>query len=144
MKEPEKKVDSSWKEQVEKERTGKRSDDKEQKPVEEIKSSAVEPETESKPETKTKQQTGRAPLGKPEFTSLVTQLAMQAMYSLGLVEMPGGERPQADLEQAQYLIDLLAIIEQKTTGNLTDDEQKVLIETLDQLRMAFVAVTNNK
>ena len=46
-----------------------------------------------------------------------------------------------DLEGARQTIDLIAILEQKTKGNLTEEEKKLVNETLFQLRMAFVEVS---
>jgi hypothetical protein len=145
MKEPEKKVDSSWKDQVENERIVKKTEDP-QEPVENEPTAAAGPAAEQPAEQPAADaepaEENRAPLGQPGLTPLVSQLAMQTMYSLGLVEMPDGQAPPADLEQAKYLIELLVILQEKTEGNLTDEETAALTETLHQLRMAFVAVTN--
>ena len=153
MKEPEKKVDSSWKDKIEKERVVEEPETP-QEPVEQKAPAPPEPAVDQPAEQPAEQpveqpvenaattEDGRPPLGQPVLTSLVSQLAMQAMYSLGLVQMPDGSAPEADLEQAQYLIEMLALLEEKTEGNLSDEEDKGLADTIHQLRMAFVAVTN--
>jgi hypothetical protein len=83
------------------------------------------------------------------FRSLVETLSMQAMASLSEATQPPGDAssssgdlpdPRFHLAMAKYLIDTLGILEQKTQGNLSDDEARHLEETLHDLRMAFVAI----
>ena len=67
------------------------------------------------------------------FLELVTMLASQAeLLMLGAEDLP------AQPEQAQRLIDYLGVLEEKTQGNLSDDEAKILSTVLYQLRTAFV------
>ena len=76
------------------------------------------------------------------FTSLVTELATRASLALGLMQMPGDTKaPKLDLPHAQYVIDTLAMLQQKTAGNLEPDEAALLDDALYQLRMAFVSVS---
>jgi hypothetical protein len=72
-----------------------------------------------------------------DFSGLILSLANTALFQLGLVTTPGGE-PKKDLPAARQTIDIIALLEAKTKGNLTDQEKKILSETLFQLRMAFV------
>ncbi len=65
---------------------------------------------------------------------------MQAMAGMGLLAGPGGERIPPHLEVAKHFIDLLQILEDKTKGNLTPDEQKLLDQVLYEMRMTFVQV----
>ena len=76
--------------------------------------------------------------GEANFLSMVNLLAMQAVVALGGMQTPDGQRMQPDPQAARIYIDLLAILEQKTKGNLTDDESKILTQTLGELRMMFV------
>jgi hypothetical protein len=71
---------------------------------------------------------------------LITSLALQAMMSLGLVADPTSGPPQPDLDQARHLIDMLQMLEDKTAGNRTPDESRLLEGTLHDLRMAYVTV----
>lgn len=71
---------------------------------------------------------------------LVSSLATQAMMALGALPMPNESEPHADLGQAKHLIDLLGVLESKTEGNRTTDEEALLHNVLHELRMAFVAV----
>ncbi len=57
---------------------------------------------------------------------------------MGLVENPLTKKKEKDLNQAKYLIDILSILEEKTKGNLTKDEQNYLQSLLYNLRMAYV------
>ena len=137
FKQPEKKVDLSWKERVERERR--------------LNSARTEPPPRRpEPEPAAADKQAREPvatrraeprLGPPTFSALVTQLAMQTMFALGLVQTPDGNVPEPDLEQSRYLIDLVGVLEQKTAGNLTEDEQKLLNDTLHDLRMAYLSVS---
>ena len=86
---------------------------------------------------------GRGPLPKGDFAALVSMLVTQAFYSLGLVQFDGqDEKKDPDLELAKYNIDMLETIEEKTKGNLSEEEQAVLNNTLDQLRMAYVKLAD--
>jgi len=78
--------------------------------------------------------------GLPEagFATLVAGLRVQALLALGLVEDPVAGRPRPDRDQAKYVIDTLGVLEQKTRGNLTDDEKALLNSVLFELRTGFV------
>jgi hypothetical protein len=69
-----------------------------------------------------------------DFGGLVVSLATQASLLLGGV--PGG--PPADLDAARSLISLLEMLQDKTRGNRTPEEDRLLEDVLYQLRMAFV------
>ena len=82
----------------------------------------------------------RGPLPKGDFAALVSMLVTQAFFALGLLQVEG-QNKESDLEMAKYNIDMLETIEEKTKGNLSDEEQKVLTDTLGQLRMAYVKMS---
>lgn len=83
-------------------------------------------------------------LPKADFSSLVSMLATQALFSMGVIAPQGEEdNVQKDSQLAKFNIDLLESIEKKTKNNLTDDENELLQGTLAQLRMAFVQVFSN-
>jgi hypothetical protein len=75
-----------------------------------------------------------------DFTGLIQLLAMQAMIGLGGFAGPGGQQIPPNIEMAKHHIDLLDVLEAKTKGNLTPEEQNALNVTLHQLRMAYVEV----
>lgn len=78
------------------------------------------------------------PLPAPDFSVLVGMLSTQAFVSLGIIPNPATGKPELQLNLAKHLIDLLAVVENKTKGNLDKDEQSLLDSTLHQLRMVFV------
>jgi len=74
----------------------------------------------------------------PGFDTLVSYLSTTAMFQMGLLPGPSGERIPADMPNARRTIDLLEILQQKTQGNLTPDESRLLDDVLYDLRMSFV------
>ena len=72
------------------------------------------------------------------FETLVSYLGTTAMFQLGMMAGPGGERIPADLTSAHHTIDMLEVIERKTRGNLTPDEGRLLEDVLYELRIAFI------
>lgn len=74
------------------------------------------------------------------FPMLVSTLVTQALVALGQIPDPFSGKPELQLPVAGHFIDTLAILEQKTKGNLTPDESAMLTDVLHQLRMAFIAV----
>jgi len=114
-------VDEDWKAQAQKEK-------------EVLKKLEEEHETEAQKEQ-------QAQFPPAEFAALVSMLATQAYLALGVLGVEGEERRQPDLPAAQFNIDLLAMLEEKTRGNLTAEETKLLSGTLHQLRMVFVEMS---
>jgi len=82
---------------------------------------------------------GEPPIG---FIDLLNMLAMQAAIGLGGYQGPGGERIPPNPAAAKHNIDLLEVLQEKTKGNLTADEEKVLSAVLYELRMNFVQATS--
>ena len=83
-----------------------------------------------------------AKAGVPRFLDLVQSLQMGAMVGLGMFQGPDGKRPPVDLPAAKDAIDLLGILQEKTKGNLTKEEEEVLREGLYHLRMGYMAMIN--
>ena len=78
--------------------------------------------------------------GRPsaDLASLCVMFYSDALVNLGQVADPVTGERHRDLEQAQFLIDLLGMLREKTEGNRTAEESTVLDEILATLRMAFV------
>jgi len=74
------------------------------------------------------------------FAALISMLTTQALFALGLLQVKGQEKRAPDLELAKYNIDMLETLEEKTKGNLTKEEETVLVNTLNELRMGYVKV----
>jgi len=81
--------------------------------------------------------------GVPRFLDLVQSLQMGAMVGLGMLQGPDGKRPPVDLPAAKDAIDLLGILQEKTKGNLTKEEEEILREGLYHLRMGYMAMINS-
>ena len=79
--------------------------------------------------------------GPVNFQHLVFSLTTTAMFQLGLMGNPEEERPKADVAAAQETIDLLNVLEKKTKGNLTPEEERLLTNSLYELRMCFVEIS---
>ena len=75
------------------------------------------------------------------FERFLASLYMTAMVQMGLMRQPGAQ-PQVDIIGARQTIDTLSLIAQKTKTNLTTAEENFLQNSLYELRMAYVEVTN--
>lgn len=74
----------------------------------------------------------------PDLRSFLAGLYRQTLMLLGLIENPVTKRKEADLDQAQYLIDTLELLESKMKGNLDPEEKRYFDGILFDLRMRFV------
>lgn len=79
-----------------------------------------------------------------DFMGLISMLATQAFYALGLIrpEDQKDEDIEPDLVMAKFHIDMIGMLEEKTKGNLDNEEQQLLSSTLSQLRMLFVNLSS--
>jgi len=84
------------------------------------------------------------PLPPADFAGLVNMLTTQAFFALGVLRTKEDKDIPADLDLAKYNIDMLEVLGDKTSGNINDDEKKLLENTLHQLRMAFVKVSQKR
>lgn len=74
---------------------------------------------------------------------LVASLVMQAQVGLGMIAMPGQE-PEANPAWAKHSIDLLGVLEEKTKGNLSLEEQRLLSNSLTELRFRFLSLQTSE
>jgi hypothetical protein len=116
-------IDEDWKEEAQREKEVLAAQEKEKE----------------KEEGQSDGRSGRLPAA--DLSGLVSMLATQAFYAMGMIKTREDEQPPQDLEMAKFNIDMLSVIEEKTKGNLDDEESKVLSDTLAQLRMLFVQVS---
>ena len=72
------------------------------------------------------------------FMGLVASLQMSAWLALGKIMNPMTHKVERNLEQAKEAIDVLGVLEEKTRGNLTDEETRALTHILYELRMNYV------
>lgn len=115
-------IDEDWKEQAQKEKE------------------ELAKETETK-ETEEEQVQEKREMPTADFSGLVSMLTTQAFFALGLIRSEEDKDQSPDLQMAKYNIDMLDVIEQKSKGNLNEDEEKLISGALHQLRMAFVKVS---
>ena len=80
------------------------------------------------------------PMPPASFLTLINTLAMQALLYMGRLADPNDEKAQAvkNLDLAKHHIDLLQVLEEKTKGNLTDEESQTLSMVLHEIRMQYV------
>jgi len=118
-------VDEDWKAQAQKEKEVLKEQEK------------VEHEKEEEP---------RPSMPEANFSGLVSMLATQAFYALGLIRPEGDEdkKVEPDWDIAKFNIDMLGMLEEKCKDNLTEEEAGLLKSTLDQLRMLFVQLSKKE
>jgi hypothetical protein len=75
------------------------------------------------------------------FTQFVVSLATSAAIHLGDMADPEGQASEPNLEGAKQMIEILALLQDKTKGNLTAEERQVLEQILFEVRMRFVEVS---
>jgi hypothetical protein len=73
------------------------------------------------------------------FSTLIQSMLTQALYYLGDLTQRGAE-PNVNLEMAKHQIDTLGVLDEKTKGNLTEEERKLLDTVLYEARMRYVSV----
>jgi hypothetical protein len=73
------------------------------------------------------------------FLSLIYSFQMQSMMHLGKIVNPVTNKTEKDLDSASMTIDMLEMLQEKTKGNISDDETKFLSEALTNLRLNFTA-----
>jgi len=150
-------VDDDWKEQVAKEKEQERQEtagqvEAESRPADEVGSeprseagdespsgdapaAAASAQTESEPSAG-----GANPPPPASFEVLVSMLFTQAMSLLGQMPDPSTGETKVNKAFAKHTIDTLEMLSEKTSGNLSEDEQQILSEALHALRMTFVNV----
>ena len=85
------------------------------------------------------------PLPPASFEFFVLSMKMQAEMSMGLVHFgEEADRPKPDLRVARHSIDLLSMIAEKTKGNLNLEEQRLIENSLTELRFRFVQVSESE
>jgi hypothetical protein len=112
-------IDEDWKAQVQRER--EQVAQAIQQPAED----AVAAEEEVEPD-------------KPNFSSLVQMLSMEALSALGAFPAEGSTQVMVDLDHAQALIELLLVLREKTKGNLTPEEDGLLTRALAEIQQGYV------
>ena len=79
---------------------------------------------------------GRLP--KIDFSSFILSLYSSGLVQLGKVEDPSTGKKSVNLDLARHTIDMIAMLEEKTRGNLNEEEKNLLKALLSEIRIAFV------
>lgn len=108
---PEKKVDSSWKDQISRDKTAA--------------------------EASSQKAAASQPLTSREFMNFLRSLATQALMSMGQIPHPMSGQAEVDLAAAKEMIDLLALLKQKTRGNCSPEEASFFESAVTELQMKF-------
>jgi hypothetical protein len=80
----------------------------------------------------------------PDFNFFISTLSLQATIFLGLIPNPGTNKKEENFPQAKFIIDTIAMLKEKTKGNLNTQEEDLLENVLYELRMQYITVTEGK
>ncbi len=78
------------------------------------------------------------PLPEVNFSTFIISLSTEVLFHLGEIAHPGTGERQKNLPLAKHAIDTLAMLQEKSKGNLNEEEQKLLESMLYDLRMCFI------
>ena len=87
---------------------------------------------------------GKTVYEEPDFSFFITTFSLQAAIALGEVENPVSNKKEENLPQAKFIIDTLAVLKEKTKGNLTPEESNLLENILYELRMIYISKLEKK
>ncbi len=79
-----------------------------------------------------------APLPKLDFSTFILSLSSSALMTLGVIENPVTKQKEKDTAVARQTIDLIVLLKEKTAGNLSDSEAKLLDDVLSELQVWYV------
>ena len=77
------------------------------------------------------------------FVSFLMSIASNAASALGMMEHPVTHQREVDVETGKHWIDILGMLQKKTVGNLTPQEQRMMEGLLGDLRMQYVSLINS-
>ena len=98
----------------------------------------VKEETKAKEELSAEEQAAEAELPEINFPTFIISLNASALVNLGAIEDPASGTKVKNLSIAKQTIDILSMLEEKTRGNLTEEEEKILKNILYDLRIIYV------
>jgi len=131
----EKRIDESWKESVAREKEILNHKGEKIVPSAEPQPPELSPEGDNGQGSEEEQ-----PLPEINFLAYLSSLVFQAMIFLGEIPHPVTNEMEKNLTQAKMIIDTLAMLKEKTTGNLTTQERDMLSTGLYELQMKYVEV----
>lgn len=95
------------------------------------------------PEGRVRDEAGKCVMPQVTFISLVLSLNTTALFHMGELAHPASGERLIDLELVKHTIDTLALLRDKSKGNLDNDEKELLDKVLYDLKMRFVKAKNN-
>ena len=133
-------IDTDWKKQAQEEKR-RLAEQEQKKPAAPAQPQAAPRPSAAEPAGMPRAgQSGRTrELPPASFTTLVQSIVTQVLFYLGELTTRGAE-PSLNLDMAKHNIDVLGVLDEKTRGNLTPDEQRMLDSALYETRMRYVAV----
>jgi hypothetical protein len=132
-------IDTDWKRQAQEEK--KRLAEEEARKAKETSAAAPAAAAPGAPAPRGAAPRGRGELPPANFPTLVQSILTQILFYLGDLTQRGSE-PNVNLDMAKHQIDIMGILEEKTRGNLSEDEQKLLDTALYEARMRYVSVAS--
>jgi len=123
-------IDEGWKAQVQREKEEAEKKAAQSAPASAPSAEAADPHADGA-------DGGPHEMDEGNFTALVGSLATQIMYALGLIADPQGGQVMVNLDAARYTLDILAVLEEKTQGNLTAEEGELLAQSRAELEQVF-------
>jgi len=76
------------------------------------------------------------------FETLVSTLVTQALFAMGAIPNPSTGQRMQHLDLARHHIDMLGVLDEKTKGNLSEEESKMLTQTLYELRSRYIQLAS--
>lgn len=136
-------IDTDWKKQAQEEKRRLADQEKAKAASSTSVSAGLETAPAGGPQGAAPDATSRPPREMPpaSFAGIVSSLMTQALFYLGDLAPRGGE-PVVNLDMAKQNIDTLAVLEEKTKGNLTEEEKRLLDAALYDVRMRYVSVAS--
>ncbi len=102
-----------------------------------VKPATDAPATEPKTHNKTSEKGGVQPLPELDFSTFILSLSSSVLINLGLLENPVTQKSEKDLAVAKQTIDLIVLLRDKTNGNLTESESKLIEDLLTELQLQY-------
>lgn len=79
-----------------------------------------------------------SPMPKIDFSSFILSIYSSGLVQLGKVEDPSSGQKTMNLDMAKHTIEMMAMLQEKTSGNLSGDEESLLKALISEMRMAYV------
>ena len=136
-------VDESWKENAFVEADKIDADSKSQTEATQKGEAVEENQSSLQPKAASDKSAQQESNAEVNFLNYITSLGFQAMIFMGEIPNPMSNKVEKNLTQAKLLIDTLLMLKEKTTRNLNDQESQLLENSVYELQMKYVQVTQS-